>query len=77
MKDFIDAHFSVLTVLIVFGALFSAYLWDIHHTPITGTVDWLEGEMKEVVGAILMGLTTKGVQMLNGSRKSDSPEPKP
>lgn len=58
MKQFIDDHFSVLVVFTVFSMLFGAYLVEIHWGNKVGSLDWLEGEMKEVIGAILMGLTS-------------------
>ena len=76
MKSFVDEHFAVLVVLSVFFALFAAYLLEVHWGgKVPGTVDWLEGELKEVVGAILMGLTSKGAQIVNGLRKTDAPVP--
>jgi len=81
MKQFIGDHFAVIVVLIVFGALFSAYILEIHvgHNP--GTLDWLEGEMKEVIGAILMGLTGTGATIaaskLDAARKADTPQEPP
>lgn len=57
MKQFISDHFAVLVVLVVFFALFTAYIAEIHLGKNPGSLDWLEGEMKEVIGAILMGLT--------------------
>jgi len=57
LKDFISEHFAVLVVLLVFFALFAAYMFQVHWDTKTDTVDWLEGEMKEVIGALLMGLT--------------------
>ena len=76
MKQFIDDHFAVLVVLSVFFALFVAYLLEVHWGgKVAGTVDWLEGEMKEVIGAILMGLT--GAKIINGIRKTDQTTPPP
>jgi hypothetical protein len=79
MKQFISDHFAVLVVLFVFFSLFTAYLLEIHlgHTP--GALDWLEGEMKETIAAILMGLTGAGRSLINGNgtRKTDPPEVKP
>lgn len=76
MKQFIDDHFAVIVVLIIFAMLFSAYLLEIHLGPKSGsTLDWLEGEMKEVIGAILMGLT--GGKIINGMRKTDAPPEPP
>jgi hypothetical protein len=79
MKQFVDDHFAVIVVLVVFFALFAAYLLELHLGPrATNTLDWLEGEMKEVIGAVLMGLTGRGaVAVINGNRKTDTPAPLP
>jgi hypothetical protein len=67
MRQFIDDHFAVVVVLVVFFALFAAYLLELHLGPrAVNTLDWLEGEMKEVIGAILMGLTGRAV--MNGAK---------
>jgi hypothetical protein len=75
MRQFIDDHFAVIVVLAVFFALYTAYLGILFfHVQGTSIVDWLEGEMKEVIGAVLMGLTGRGaVTVLNGNRKTDPP----
>lgn len=77
MKQFISDHFAVLVVLLVFSMLFAVYFVEVHYGSKVGTIDWLEGEMKEVVGAILMGLTgAKVAQALGGQRATDKqPEP--
>jgi protein-S-isoprenylcysteine O-methyltransferase Ste14 len=79
VKQFISDHFAVLVVLLVFFALFFAYMAEIHlgHNP--GSLDWLEGEMKEVIGAILMGLTGAARTLVNGQgqRSSDAKLPEP
>ena len=75
MKDFIDEHFAVLAVLAVFILLFSAYLFELRHgSTIANTLDWLEGEMKEVIGAILMGLTGGRIaRAVNGGTNGTQP----
>lgn len=73
MKQFISDHFAVLVVLVVFGLLFVAYMWEIHYGSKVGTLDWLEGEMKEVIGAILMGLT--GSRIAQAITEPKPPEP--
>lgn len=71
MKQFISDHFAVMVVLFVFSLLFSAYMVILFfHLQGPSIVDWLEGEMKEVIGAILMGLTGAGARTLLG--KTDS-----
>jgi hypothetical protein len=67
MKQFISDHFAVLVVLTVFCLLFTAYMMILFlHVQGPSIVDWLEGEMKEVIGAILMGLTGTGARALLG-----------
>ena len=76
MKQFIADHFSTLVVVFVFVLLFSVYTYEVHCTrQPTNTLDWLEGEMKEVVGAILMGLTGKGVAAVIGGTRASDPKP--
>jgi hypothetical protein len=79
MKQFINDHFAVMVVVFVFSLLFTAYMLEVHWGgKVAGTVDWLEGEMKEVIGAILMGLTgSKAVQLVNGQRATDKPTEQP
>jgi hypothetical protein len=71
MKQFVSEHFAVMVVLLVFFALFGAYMFQIHWQTNTGTVDWLEGEMKEVIGALLMGLTASRIAQAG----TEKPEP--
>ena len=75
MKQFISDHFAVFVVLVVFAMLFAAYMWEIHYGSKVGTLDWLEGEMKEVIGAILMGLTGGRIAQAISDKESKPPTP--
>lgn len=74
MKQFVNDHFAVLVVLIVFCMLFAAYIAEIHIGKNPSSLDWLEGEMKEVVGAILMGLTGAVKRALD-DKQPEPPKP--
>jgi hypothetical protein len=75
VKQFIDDHFAVLVVLTVFVMLFVAYLLEVHWGgKVPGTVDWLEGEMKEVIGAILMGLTGAAKAVYDRLKQEQEPK---
>lgn len=74
MKDFINEHFAVLVVLTVFCMLFSAYTFEVHYGNKTGTLDWLEGELKEVIGAILMGLTGSRIAQAVAEKPQEPPK---
>jgi len=76
MKQFVDDHFAVLVVMLVFCLLFGSYMYQIRHQTNTGTIDWLEGELKEIIGAILMGLTGAGAKAaLKTPPESPTPPP--
>lgn len=78
MKQFISDHFAVLVVMTVFFALFTAYMVEIHFGKAPTALDWLEGEMKETIAAILMGLTGGAARTLvngQGQRSGDAKPP--
>ena len=74
MKKFLADNFAVLIVLLVFALLFTVYVIEVHWGSKVNTLDWLEGEMKEVIGAILMGLTGGRVRTAINERATDKPE---
>ena len=74
MKQFANDHFAVLVVLFVFVLLFVSYMYQIRHNGTAENLDWLEGEMKEIVGAILMGLTGARINQVIQGGNSATPK---
>lgn len=56
-QSFVDKHFAVLIVFLVFMLLLAVYLVELHWTANDSVTLWLQNKMSDLLSAMLMGLT--------------------
>ena len=56
-RNFLWDHFAVLLVFTVFCLLLGAYMLEIHWSGNESVITWLQNQINQLLGAILMGLT--------------------
>lgn len=76
MRDFINEHFNVLTLVILFLAVLAILFHAMHHSVDAPTLNWLEHIADQIIAALLGMMTGYRLAMAtNGNGQPPVPPP--